>query len=329
MIRTVADFSMRANKAVGCMLLLHRAAKQEDWDSLPNRGFYVNLAFLDRLLAALVREGWKVVTVDGLLQGLQSGGKGDRYVNFSVDDCYRDTWEHIVPLFRRHGLPVTLFVTTGIPDGTHLLAWAGLESILQSKDRIVFEDRTLDVSGPGAKRHWYRQIIHSWQGPRPVPHVILTDAYIEFCKKNAFDPAALREGHAITWDMLESLSGDPLVEIGAHTISHPHISGLAEKEAMWEMAVSREQIRSRLRVPCSHFAFPYGRRAHCGERDFALARRAGFASAVTTRWGLLTKNQDPYSLPRNGLNGAWQSMAHVKLVMSGLAGYAARMLGRV
>jgi peptidoglycan/xylan/chitin deacetylase (PgdA/CDA1 family) len=129
--------------------------------------------------------------------------------------------------------------------------------------------------------------------------------------------------------MLDSLRNDPLVEIGAHTISHPRIGSLGVEQASRELAGSRERIRSRLGVPCLHFAFPYGRSADCGERDFALAKEAGFASAATTRKGLITKDQDVFRLPRNTLNGAYQSMAYINVLLSGLAGFAARVLGRV
>ena len=95
------------------------------WADLPNRNFYLNLDYLDRLLASLKRDGWEIVTVEDITGRLQRGEDGSRLVNFSVDDCYKDTFEHVVPLFRRHGVPVTLFVTTGIPDSTMLarLGW--------------------------------------------------------------------------------------------------------------------------------------------------------------------------------------------------------------
>ena len=114
-------------RSAGCMLTFHRAAPATRWADLPNKGFYLNLDYLDNLLGTLKRDGWEIVTVEELTGRLMRGENGSRLVNFSVDDCYRDTFEHVVPLFRRHGVPVTLFVTTGIPDGSMPLAWAGLE----------------------------------------------------------------------------------------------------------------------------------------------------------------------------------------------------------
>jgi hypothetical protein len=91
----------------------------------------------------------------------------------------------------------------------------------------------------------------------------------------------------------------------------------------------RLRLRERLGVEARHFAFPYGRSADAGPRDFHLARRAGFASAATTCKGLMRHGVDSFSLRRNTLNGGAKSLAMAELHMSGISGLAARMLGRV
>jgi peptidoglycan/xylan/chitin deacetylase (PgdA/CDA1 family) len=322
-MNTLAARAAHWQKSPGCMLTFHRAAPSAVWAGLPNRGFHLDLGYLNRLLIYLRNSGWEVVTVDEMLGRLNRGEPGERLVNFSVDDCYKDTWEHVVPLFRKHGVPVTLFVTTGIPDNTLELYWAVLESILAERASVKFEGITIDVSAPPAKREAFRRIAAVWDRGS-------TEArYLDFCRVNGADPARLRADHAITWEMLESFRDDKLVEIGAHTVSHPRVGSLSAQEALTELRDCGDRLRSRLGVPCRHFAFPYGRSGDCGPRDFALAREAGFASASTTRKGLLSPEQDVFSLPRNTLNGSYQSIAYANTLLSGLAGFGARVFGRV
>jgi peptidoglycan/xylan/chitin deacetylase (PgdA/CDA1 family) len=310
-------------KSSGCMLTFHRAAPAAQWADLPNKGFYLNLDYLDNLLGTLKRDGWEIATVDEIVCRLKLGENGSRLVNFSVDDCYRDTFEHVVPLFRRHRVPVTLFVTTGIPDGTMPLGWAGLEAILAERPQITYNGETVDVSTRQAKQQWFARISSAWEA-----HDFYNE-FAEFCRANGADQQELRDEHAITWEMLESFKGDQLVEIGAHTVSHYRMSDLSADQALQEIAGSRQRLRERLGADCRHFAFPYGRSGDCGQRDFDLAREAGFSSASTTRKGLVSQAQDVYCLPRNTLNGAYQSMAYANFLLSGLAGFAARVLGRV
>lgn len=299
-----------------CFLALHRCAPSASWAGLPNRDFYMDADYLDHLLGYLVQSGWGVVTVDEAL----AGGPGRR-VNFSVDDGYRDTVEQIVPIFRRHGVPVTLYITTGIPDDTLLMWQSGLETIIAEQNVLLLPHGPRPVGGSAEKRAAYAEISAEWDGGDPAP------AYAALCIRHGYDRAELRARHAIDWPMLDSVKHDPLVELGAHTVSHPHVSVLTAEQAAHEIGGSGKRIRQKLGVPCRHFAFPYGQRADCGPRDFGLARAGGFASAATTRKGLLRPEADPYRLPRNIYNGKHRKTVLAEAHLLGATGVAARWMG--
>jgi peptidoglycan/xylan/chitin deacetylase (PgdA/CDA1 family) len=309
--------------ARGCCLTFHRAAPSAIWDKLPNRDFYLDVGFLDSLLGYLLGHGWDVVTVSEARRRMTNGGDHSRYVNFSIDDCYRDTFELVVPVFRRHNVPVTLFVTTGIPDGTLPLWSAGLEDTLLRRDRVMVDGDVLELTTPEQRSRAYARMASSWDGPEAGHR------YAAFCTANGIDSDAMHWKHAISWDMLQALAKDPLVEIGAHTVTHARISALSPEAALQELAQSRRRLNDRLGIDIQHFAFPYGRGADCGPRDFALARQAGFSSAATTRKGLVRQGQDPFSLPRNTINGAHRSLVAMEMHLTGLSGTAARVVGRV
>jgi peptidoglycan/xylan/chitin deacetylase (PgdA/CDA1 family) len=307
----------------GCLLTFHRVSAPGQWEGLPNRDFHVDPDFLGRLLDYLVRTGWAVVTLDEALERMRAGRAGSRFVNFSIDDVYRDTYERLVPIFRQRGLPVTLFVTTGIPDRSMTLWSAGLESILLARDSIVLEDGSeADAGTATQKRALFARLSALWESDEPEAR------YQRFCAAHDATPAELHERHAVTWDMLEELRDDPCVEIGGHTVTHPRLSTLPEQQARQEIAGCRERLHERLGLPVRHFAFPYGRKGDCGPREFDLAREAGYVTAATTRKGLVGSDdlQRPYSLPRNTLNGAHQSTSQIETHLSGLGGLVARVL---
>jgi peptidoglycan/xylan/chitin deacetylase (PgdA/CDA1 family) len=307
----------------GCLLTFHRAAPTEVWETLPNRDFYLDLDFLDRFLSYLGSHGWDVVTIGEALLRSKSANDHSRYVNFSIDDCYRDTFELVAPVFRRHNAPLTLFVTTGIPDGTLPLWSAGLEDALLNRDRVLLEGQVIELPTSEARRAAYQRVSDHWDGPEAGRH------YAEFCASNGIDVDAMHWKHAISWEMLQAAAKDPLIEIGAHTVNHARISSLTPAAAIAELEGSRSRLKERLGIDVQHFAFPYGRSGDCGPRDFALARQAGFSSAATTRKGLVRRGRDQFSLPRNTINGGHRNLAAMEMHLTGLTGTAARIAGRV
>ncbi len=305
----------------GCLLTFHRVATHANWKALPNRNFYIDLDFLDRLISYLGRSGWEFVSMEETVARANGGGGKQRYVNFSIDDGYRDSYELLVPFLRSRGVPVTLYITTGIPDGLVPMWWAGLEDTLLHRDHVVVQGQIVRAETSGAKRNAYARISTAWDKLGPA------DQYALFCAQNTIDAEAAHWRHGISWQMLRELSRDPLVEIGAHSATHARLSTLAPEAALAELKTSRERLIEMIGVNADHFAFPFGRAGDCGPREFELARHAGYASAATTRKGIIRGQQDAYSLPRNTLNGSHKSTAMVELHLNGLTGIAARILG--
>ncbi len=106
---------------------------------------------------------------------------------------------------------------------------------------------------------------------------------------------------AMNWAELEDCVSSGLVHVGAH--SHMHLRGslcngtqLAE-----EAARSREILRARLGVTQARvYAYPYGstRLGDASDAYVEAVRAAGYETAVTTDLGLVTKESDPFLLPR-------------------------------
>jgi peptidoglycan/xylan/chitin deacetylase (PgdA/CDA1 family) len=81
----------------------------------------------------------------------------------------------------------------------------------------------------------------------------------------------------MSWDELRSIA-EAGVEIGSHTITHPHLPQLSDLEIDRELRDSRSQIEDELQRPCRFLAYPFG------EHDARVAKgaeRAGYAAAYT------------------------------------------------
>lgn len=96
----------------------------------------------------------------------------------------------------------------------------------------------------------------------------------------------------LRWDELRELA-DRGVEIGSHTVSHPHLPRLGDAELDRELRESRERIADELRRPCRYFAYPYGDH-DARVRD--AVRRAGYEAAFAL--DVSRASLDPFAFPR-------------------------------
>jgi peptidoglycan/xylan/chitin deacetylase (PgdA/CDA1 family) len=80
-------------------------------------------------------------------------------------------------------------------------------------------------------------------------------------------------------------------------------------------------IEAALAVRPQHLSYPVGDRSSAGPREFALAAELGFKTAVTTRPGVLFPEHSAHltALPRISLNGEYQQLRYVRVLLSGAA----------
>lgn len=96
----------------------------------------------------------------------------------------------------------------------------------------------------------------------------------------------------LDWSALRELGGRGH-EIGAHTVSHPHLPELGDAELERELVDARIEIESELGRPCRYLAYPYGDE---DERVRLAARRAGYEAAFGLNPG--RGRLERYALPR-------------------------------
>ena len=96
----------------------------------------------------------------------------------------------------------------------------------------------------------------------------------------------------MNWEELRGLP-DRGVEIGSHTITHPHLTRLSDIELSRELQDSRSRLEDELGRACPLVAYPYGEN---DARVRAAARKAGYTAAFALRETFASA--DRFALPR-------------------------------
>ncbi len=308
---------------VGVILTLHHVRPPRPDRFQPNRLLEVTPRFLSRVIALLRRSEIDVVSLDEMHRRMTEGDFARRFVCLTFDDGYRDNLQHAWPILKAAGVPFAIYVPTSFPDRLGELWWLALEAVIAKNARIGLvidgENRTFDCGTVAEKRALYDEI-YWWLRSRP------TEAEMRGIVRNLaacyqVDVAAFCRDLCMTWQEIAELAADPLVTIGAHTVNHQMLAKLPEKTVRSEMDLSRTVIEAALGVRPAHLSYPYGDPGSAGPREFAIAAELGFKTAVTTRPGVLFRSHAAHmtALPRISLNGEYQQLRYVRVLLSGSA----------
>ncbi len=306
---------------VGCIFMLHHVRPPRQAAFQPNSHLEVTPEFLRATLAHLRARDVDLITMDELLRRLAVRDFSRRFACFTFDDGYRDNRDFALPVMREFDAPLTVYVASDFAEGTGSLWWIALERVIAKASLLeaVIGGAAvrIDSSTLAAKRAAFGRL-HDWLRALPN-HNDVARGIGTLCDRHGVDQAAICRELCLSWDELKPFAAEPLVSIGAHTITHCNLAHELSEIASEEIATSRTRIEDALQRPVLHFAYPYGDKAAAGKREFALTRAAGFRSAVTTRPGMIFPGSAEYptALPRVSLNGNFQSERILPVLTSG------------
>lgn len=313
-----------AARGRGVILTFHHVRPERGAAFDPNGLLTITPAFLDRTLTLLKARGFELIGLDAVPDRLSAPVAKTPFAVLTFDDGYRDNAEFAAPVLARHGAPWTLFVTSDFADGRGRLWWIELERAIARLDRVRLEPDGTSAAGldlPAGDADEKSAAFEAvYRVLRSGSEARLLAAIAMLCETAGFAPGHVAGELCLSWSELRVLAADPAVTIGAHTLSHPMLAKHEATVAQREIAASRERIASELGREIRHLSYPVGDPTSAGQREFALARNLGFATAVTTRPGHLFAEhvKHLHALPRVSINGFHQTDAALASLISGV-----------
>ncbi len=296
--------------------MYHRIADEmtDPWDSCVSpRHFGDHLAILSEHATLLpLRE---------VIAGLKDGRLPPRTVAITFDDGYADNLYNAKPILERNAAPATVFVINEGIGRRREFWWDELEHLFLQPGRLPSE---LHIKISGLAYHWHLadeaiytesqwQQHRHWRYDKRPPGIRqllcrkLHALLIKLSKKARRDVMEhlfawarqvpmCRESHrSMTPGELLELGKGGLVEIGAHTLSHPLLSRLSPTRQFEEIRMSRMQLEVLLGPGVFGFSYPFGNYA---AESVGIVRDAGFHYACAVTNNPLAINNNLYELPR-------------------------------
>lgn len=316
----VTRLASDAVRGRGVIFTLHQVRPEDDSRFRASAHLEITPAFLDAALTHVRTLGYEPIPLAEVPRRLAAPAGGPRFVAFTLDDGYRDNLTHARPIFEKHGVPFTVFATSGFIRRERTVWWKTLEATIASVDRLFWDvgDRRLRFvcETRRAKAMTFRRVV-DWMNTVDEDWAITVLDRVAL--EHGISPRDVSDLEVMTEDELRALAASPMATIGAHTWSHVNLRRVSHDRLVDEIDRGTAELTTILGARPTLFAYPYGSHASAGLREFDVAGRR-FPLAVTTVPGVLHAGERDRltALPRISLNGHYQSARWIDVLMSGL-----------
>ena len=306
---------------LGVILTFHHVRAESDRLYSQNRLLEITPAFFEAVLRLLHELDYEIIRLDEVKDRLEHPRPDRPFAVLTCDDGYLDTKDYALPILKRYDAPMSVFITPGFADRTTPLWWLDLEDAVRALPSVEVSlssgqfrrpTRSLDEK-VACFSALYRRL-------RALPEPELREVVQTLAARAEIDTLGRVGRLCMDWSTLRDFSREPLITLGAHTLTHPRLKTIAEGESRAEIAGSKARIERELSCKVTQFAYPVGDPTSAGPRDFQLCAEAGMEYGVTTRPGVLYPDHAAHltALPRLSINGLHQNIDFVRTLVLGL-----------
>lgn len=294
-LRWLMSLAHRPRPAAGPRLTIIRHHRVFDAAAAPLYRIGVSESVLRGQLDLLRQLGLAPLTVSEGLARLAEARSG-RWVAMSFDDGYADNVERALPMLEAAGARATFYLTAGLMEDRVAPWWDDLAHRLSGpagRFEVTFDAPfAFTLDSPGARRRALVALLPAMRVP-PAEQRRRLNLLGERTGVRGAAPCALAD-----WALAARLA-ERGMEVGAHTMTHPHLSLLEPAAQRAEIEDSVRLIERRLGVRVNGLAYPGG---DYDARTLEIVRAAGLAHAVTTRAGDAGPGSPRHELRRRGLS---------------------------
>ena len=294
--RMTASFRRRV-----VILMYHRVFEpsSDPWELCVSPGHF------GEHLEVLSRD-YQVLSLNELVGLLKSAQLPKRGVVLTFDDGYADNFWNAKPLLEKYEVPATVFVTSGSLDSPGEFWWDDLERVLLQEGKLP---KRLQLRIQGRSYEWpvtnsdERKLAYMaiHQILQPLSASERDPVITELFAWAAVDPGRRPDYRTLTTAELIQLAQSELVDIGAHTMTHPVLSVMSQDDQSAEIAGSRKKLEEILGCRVDTFSYPYGN--FCAE-TVEMVKAAGFGVALTIAPKAVGVGENLYQMGRFGV-GDW------------------------
>lgn len=244
-------------------------------------------------------------TVDTFANAARRWDAGERperpFLAITFDDGQRDNALHAVPVLERFGLRGSFFVPVrAVEDNETLwhdrLGYAAAQLLRTDRAAALRALAQLGLAESPDVAATVQAVVERAKTLTPAQR----DAFVDATERAAGGNARPAWDGMMTWEELRAIAARGH-EVGSHSMTHQLLPQLDDAALAYEVAESRRILEAKLGNRVETFCYPNG---DADARVVQAVKDAGYARALSTRWGPNEPGASPYQLSRCDIQGA-------------------------
>ncbi|NNE94546.1 MAG: polysaccharide deacetylase family protein [Acidimicrobiales bacterium] len=241
----------------------------------------------------------------------------DRAVAVTFDDGYLNNLSNATPILERFGVPATVFVINQPVAEQREFWWDELAALVLRPGKLpehlaVAEFQPIEVGSarryteaeyrsdhdyvegigePGPRLVLYNRL---WELFMPMEHAARQRALTDLAEQLGVDVEHRSDYQPLSSEQVIELDRS-IVDVGAHTLTHPLLPQLTRTEQLAEVRQSKASLEDQLNRTVDIFSYPFGGRS---QTTVEVVREAGFRLACTTVPETVSEGNHSLEMPR-------------------------------
>jgi len=175
------------------------------------------------------------------------------------DDGFKDVLVNALPILKKHGIPATIFITTGLVQRTNFLWTLNLRQFIPNAEEVI---------------KWLKKLGRTERNKETA----------ELSKKYNFEQNPSDMPVFLNWNEVVELYKNGF-EIGSHGVSHERLVELSDEELSKEVSDSKKILEEKIGNKIEVISYPHGR---YNEKVEEFSKKAGYSFGVSTEAGYNT-----------------------------------------
>ena len=293
-----------ANRGNALILMYHRFSREQDSLKVSAAEFESHLEYLEK--------NHRVLSLSETTNYFQEGKTlPPNAAVITIDDGYKDAYEIAFPLLKKFEMPATVYAITDFLDEkcwlwTDLMRFCMLNTKADAV-KIGFGENDFVAANLTDEKQRFetasrlnsrlKKLLN--QQKEAKIKEIAEDLQVKIPKLPTKDFAP------INWSQAREMDAEN-VRIESHTVTHPILTNISEKELDFEMQTSKKRLEEVLERRVEHFCYPNG---SFNENVRKAAENAGYKSATTTEYGFNNLQTNRFLLKRIDAQSAIENFA--------------------